>query len=381
MKHIKGLDTLRAFAVFFVIIQHLGVWFDSTSPSGKFITAVVIPDGGFGVDLFFVLSGFLITSILLKAKEESAAGSSRFITIRNFFARRALRIFPIYYLLLFTLYLLKYPDIRQYFWYFATYTGNVLSYRTNSWNAFSHTWTLSVEEQFYLLWPWLIVLVNTRYIRYVLIGSIAAGIISTYTSMVVFGHMAPLLVINSFDSFGIGGYYAWVMYNTVQTKRMERIIKTSVLPALCVYFYWKVSVLNGFHAYGIFMGKTINSIISLWLIILVVNNRSVRVGKYLLGNPFLNYIGKISYGIYLYHVPYIMFVFNPFNKFLSKATMSFPALNKAVLDSHFNYWFHIAIIVLIAGISYRFIEKPILRLKKYFDYNDRLTNKPMVHDK
>ncbi len=65
MEKIKGLDTLRAFAVFFVIIQHFGVWFDYTSPSGKFITNVLIPDGGFGVNLFFVLSGFLITSILL----------------------------------------------------------------------------------------------------------------------------------------------------------------------------------------------------------------------------------------------------------------------------------------------------------------------------
>ena len=159
MEKIKGLDTLRAFAVFFVIIQHFGVWFDYTSPSGKFITNVLIPDGGFGVNLFFVLSGFLITSILLKAKS-AARDDQRLTLVKNFFIRRALRIFPIYYLLLFFLFFIDYPDIRHYFVYFVTYTSNILSWLTNSWNSFSHTWTLAVEEQFYLLWPWLIIFVN-----------------------------------------------------------------------------------------------------------------------------------------------------------------------------------------------------------------------------
>lgn len=119
MEKIKGLDTLRAFAVIFVIIAHFGVWFDGTSFSGKLLKNVLIPDGAFGVTLFFVLSGFLITSILLKDRESSGPKS---LLVRDFFARRALRIFPIYYLLIAILYLVNYPGIRASAWYDLTYT-------------------------------------------------------------------------------------------------------------------------------------------------------------------------------------------------------------------------------------------------------------------
>ena len=368
MKQIKGLDTLRAFAVFFVIIEHFGVWFDHTSPSGKIITQVLIPDGGFGVNLFFVLSGFLITSILFNAKNANE-GKRPLIIIKNFFIRRALRIFPIYYLLLFVLFLINYPDVRLYFWYFATYTSNILSFRNNSWNHFSHTWTLSVEEQFYLIWPWLITLVKDKYIKYVLFVCLFAGIGSSYIAVEIQKHIGPLLVINSFDAFGIGGIYAWARLNSERCERFERTVTVLVVPTLCIYFYLKIAAMNGVPLTGLFMVKTINSIISVWLVILVINNRSIWVGKYLLGNRFLNYIGKISYGIYLYHYAYIGFFFAYVNGFLYNITIQYPEINKIIHDHHVDYWIEVAIMIGIAAISYKLIEAPILNLKKRFNYS------------
>ncbi len=367
MEKIKGLDTLRAFAVFFVIIQHFGVWFDYTSPSGKFITNVLIPDGGFGVDLFFVLSGFLITSILLKAKI-AARGNDRFVLIRNFFIRRALRIFPIYYLLLFLLFAINYHDIRHYFIYFVTYTANILSWRTNSWNSFSHTWTLAVEEQFYILWPWLIIFVREKYLKYVFGAAIITGICSTYYNMEVQGHMGPLLVFNCFDAFGMGGLYAWARLGNDRLKRFETATKVLAVIALCLYFYWKIAQLRNYPLAGLSMIKTVNAVIALWLIILVINNRSAWIGKYLLGNRFLNYIGKISYGIYLYHYVYLGLLFNTVNGFLYRITLPYPALNKTIHDSHVDYWIEVSVMIGIAAISYALIEKPLLNLKKYFTY-------------
>ena len=95
MKHIKGLDTLRALAVIIVLTGHWNL-LPAIGPVSGFIKQYFIPDGQAAVDLFFVLSGFLITGILLKEKE--AVAGNRWPAIKKFIIRRALRIFPIYYL-------------------------------------------------------------------------------------------------------------------------------------------------------------------------------------------------------------------------------------------------------------------------------------------
>lgn len=354
--------------MFLVIMQHFGYWFDYTSVSGRFITVVLIPDGGFGLDMFFVLSGFLITSILLNAKNKSSEGG-RFTVIKAFFLRRALRIFPVYYLLLLVLFIINYPDIRQYFWYFATYTSNILSYRTNSWNHFSHTWSLAVEEQFYLLWPWLVIYIPNKYLRYVFSVAVVGGLISTYIAVGVQGRIAPLLMLNCLDALGLGGLLALAKLNRQHYKRFCTAIKILVLPAVCFYFYWKAGLFNNHVMPGLFLMKSVNSVISVWIIILVLNNRSALIERYFLGNRFLNYIGQISYGIYLYHYAYTNYFFNYVNKFFYDITLPYPWLNKTVHDSHVDYWIEVAIMILIASVSYRFIEKPILNLKKYFNYN------------
>src|SRR5689334_13533013 len=119
MKYVKGLDTLRAFAVIFVLLGHWGLPVTLGSV-GENIFKGLIPNAAFGVNLFFVLSGFLITTILLNAANSE---ESRFVTLRNFIVRRTLRIFPIYYLAIFTLAIIGDPFIRQYLWWFLTYTS------------------------------------------------------------------------------------------------------------------------------------------------------------------------------------------------------------------------------------------------------------------
>ena len=142
MKYIKGLDTLRAFAVMFVIIYHWGL--PLPDGPGKHFLQELIPSGPFGVTLFFVLSGFLITSILLEAR---TTAKTRLRVIRNFIIRRILRIFPIYYVTIFVLTWIGYPFIRENLDWLLSYTSNILVFRNHSWNSFSHTWSLSVEEQ------------------------------------------------------------------------------------------------------------------------------------------------------------------------------------------------------------------------------------------
>ena len=366
MEKIKGLDTLRAFAVFFVIITHFGVWFDDTSFSGRLIRHVIVPDGAFGVILFFVLSGFLITSILLKDRD---SGGNKVLLVRDFFIRRALRIFPIYYLTVAVLFLVNYPDVRNYIWYNLTYTHNFLCFRTNTWDAFSHTWTLCIEEQFYLLWPWLIVYSRERYLKPIIWSATMVGVFSTIWNMGVNNHVGPFMVFNCFDAFGIGGSYAWVRHSGRERNQFKNWLNVAALGALAVYCYWKLADFNGYPHYGLFMLKTVDSVLALWLIVAVVNNKSARAEKYLLGNRVLNYIGKISYGIYLYHYVYIQGYCAKVNQFFYEQTLQYPTLNKIVHDHHVDYWIQVSIMILMAAVSYQFIEKPFLRLKQRFRYS------------
>lgn len=367
VKYVKGLDVLRAFAAFFVIISHFSVWFDKTSPSGKFIHQVMIPGGRFGVNLFFVLSGFLITAILLNARHEAFV--SRATIIKNFFIRRSLRIFPIYFLLLFFLYAIDYPDIRQYFPYFATYTANLIPYQTDRWNMYCHTWTLAIEEQFYLLWPWLIIYINPKYMRHMFIAMIMIGVASTYIGMFVQHHMEPFLVHNHLDSFGLGGLFAWIQKDSKDARKMSNWIQWLALPTIAVIIYWRICFMNGAQVPTRFLMKTANSIIALYLINRVVHNKSMLVERFVLNNRALNYVGKISYGIYLYHLPYVNYFCWDVNRFLYDITLPYPTLNAIIHDHHVDYWIQVAIMIGIAALSYHLIEYPILRLKRYFNYN------------
>ena len=366
LKHIKGLDTLRAFAVLFVLIQHWGPLYRHNHPILQFIQCFFVPDGGAGVHMFFVLSGFLITGILLKAKED-AHGINRIGVIKNFFARRALRIFPIYYILIFILYFC-YPDVKENIAYFLTYTSNILSYRTNSWNSASHTWTLAVEEQFYLFWPWLILFINSKYLKYVFAGAIAVGISSTYLIQDI---KRPLLMFNSIDAFGIGAWYAYARLNERHTLQAEKIMKIIAPVFLLLYLYWKAVIFTGTPLYAPFLIKTADSILTIWLIMRIVNNRSALAKKYVLENRFLNFIGKISYCLYLIHI----YVPPAFNRHIVALIFTAFAGHQRVIDLLITpkamYIFDLFILLTIAWLSYYLIEQPILRLKNRFKYTDQ----------
>ena len=158
--YIKQFDGLRAIAVLMVVVFH---WF-----AGGWITKSGI--GLMGVDIFFALSGFLITRILLVYKFNQDAGydkHSKWHILGRFIYRRALRIFPVYFLLLFVLYHISYflPNTLKADWgWYVSYLQNFLFYIRQSWaiGKVSPFWTLAVEEQFYMFWPLLILFVPTR---------------------------------------------------------------------------------------------------------------------------------------------------------------------------------------------------------------------------
>ena len=145
--YLRQLDSVRTIAVAMVIATH---WIPKATTFWF--------NGGMGVKVFFVLSGFLITGILLDARGQAdQSGVGRTAVLKNFYARRFLRIFPLFYATLALTFLLGVPTVRQFIWWLMFYLGNVLLALHGQWlSGIAHFWSLAVEEQFYLVWPVLI---------------------------------------------------------------------------------------------------------------------------------------------------------------------------------------------------------------------------------
>ena len=152
MRRLPSLDGVRAVAIGLVILGHeLG--YDSRRQVGDF--------ANLGVRCFFVLSGFLITTLLLEEFRENGR-----VSLRNFYARRTLRIFPAFYFFLFVVFVLMkrgwVAPIGASSWiHAATYTMDYLGFHDRAWDL-GHLWSLAVEEQFYLIWPAALVLLRPR---------------------------------------------------------------------------------------------------------------------------------------------------------------------------------------------------------------------------
>lgn len=352
IRYIRQLDTLRAIAVLLVLFEH---WV----PNSLFQK---IHSGAIGVDTFFVLSGFLITWILLdsneKAKYENIPRSALII---RFYIRRTLRIFPIYYLVIMGLFFFSsYTEthINSSVSYFLTYTANFYFFNLQSWDGMlSHLWSLSVEEQFYLIWPGLMIFFNRKYLLYVMIFFIAIGTFSQFVFRSV--PFSNYLTNACFDSFGMGAIIAWVIvYHFEKFELVVSYLRFLFLfcIAIWIYGYFQIKWPE------LPMYRTINSIIASYVICIIVSKNiknEFSINSFW-SNKILVYIGKISYGVYLYH-----YIISNFLTIYLKGRIEniFGSTTGAIV----LFCINIASVMIVASLSWELLEKQILRLKKRFD--------------
>jgi peptidoglycan/LPS O-acetylase OafA/YrhL len=357
MKHLKALDGIRAIAVFLVIISH---WLEKSYFSQNFSPGVI------GVDIFFVLSGFLITNILLQNRiQAELSDNSKKLVIKNFFIRRSLRIFPIYYLFVFSCLIIgpmTNTHIGYNILYFLTYTTNFYFYHIQAWHGtVSHLWSLAVEEQFYLFWPWVILYTPRKYLLLNIIIFISVGIISGYIiASKGLGDLAHTLPFSCFDSFGLGALLAFILvFHKKHLALMHRILGVTAivccLQMLSMRTQWPLLLLPERTAY---------SIIGLWLISYVVlAQEEHRKPLALLTNRALVFLGKISYGMYLYHLPFpwdTNYLYRHFNYRIPASVMPYQA--------YIVFAENIVLLIMLSWTSWLVLERPILRFKQYFDY-------------
>lgn len=289
-------DGLRCLAVATVMIAHF-------SPTlGRYGDW-----GNIGVRLFFVLSGFLITTILLRNRREIDTDTvSQTSALKRFFARRILRLWPLYFFCLFAAYAFHVSGTQTSLWWHAFFATNHYIYAQRDWpTLLSHFWTLAVEQQFYTVWPVVIFLIPARAIPATLIGLSFAGPFAR-GALLLFGapsEFVGVLLPSCLDFLGLGGAIAWIREQPPEIRQKFRSLATPWIPALLIGWIGLGIALKsarlqprGWPVYDGFL-QALGFAGLLWFLLECPGS---RLGRILRAQPLV-YVGQISYGVYIYH--------------------------------------------------------------------------------
>lgn len=365
--YLPNLNSLRAIAALMVIMCHL--------LEGQSRTIVFLGNfGSSGVTIFFVLSGFLITYLLLMEQKVFSK-----ININAFYFRRILRIWPLYFLILFIAYVvipyfipedhLIEMDRRS----LKSFLMNVF-FLTNFTLILKLTpliirviWSIGIEEQFYIFWPWLIKMKEKKRNSLILLiifffpfSKLFFVLFEYYTGSNSLQIISSIITVTRFDSMAIGGLfgilafckkidfgYFTIRYESITSKKIQ----------WGVYFSIFISYLITFIYPSLF--QIINYILHPCLFAICIVNLATNSNSVLnIENNYMNYLGKISYGLYLIHQIVIYLVLARLKAFFK--------YDSVFLNYLLPYTITLAIIVFISGILYKYYESPFFRLKNKY---------------
>lgn len=355
--HYPALDGLRGIAILLVVFFH----------NFGFINYFFF--GWLGVDLFFVLSGFLITDILLKTRN-----TNKFLS--RFYIRRILRIFPLYYfsliLLLVVIPRLNFTtiDFSYYIknqWWYWTFLQNwflVTHNYGNNTTALHHFWSLAVEEQYYLAWPWLILLIKkTKYLLLIMASLLVFIICARYyiwEYKISHFNYYGFFTFTRIDGLCIGSMLAILQFNNPNfLRRFSTIIIFGL--ALFNFIFYFFNRHNQFTLpYWAIVGYTTFAVIFALLLYEAISAKN-RLLQFILEFPSLRFLGKVSFGFYVYHWPVYLLLYPYVSLWITKNSGQ-PNHNSKIV---------ISIILTIIGfiisvISYYCFERYFLKLKKSF---------------
>ncbi len=356
LPHVVQLDGLRAIAVGFVFFHH----FIAQQRHEELPFELGQIHWGFvGVQLFFILSGFLITLILLQGRQmaEGVAGGWQYI-LRQFYLRRFLRIMPLAYLVIAVAAIFNYRHTREIAGWLASYTINIQMAIAGVWpRRFNHFWTLAIEEQFYLVWPFVILCSPRRWMPALIGGAIALGPIYRCASLLLGWNDLAVrhLTFAWFDSLAAGALLALLVDQGLGLKAsawLRRVGLPIGLATTLLLEFW-----DAIHPHArltLVFGDLSMTLIGCWLVLGAYYGFSGFWGRLLSWRP-VAYLGKISYGLYVYHL-FIRALLNPW---LIKIGVHSIVL-RALVDSLAS--------IAIAAVSWHFFESPINALKRFVPY-------------
>lgn len=337
--HLPHLDGLRGVAVLLVLVEHFTYndWLRGWSP------------GSMGVRTFFVLSGFLITGLLLADRDRLDAGT----VARRFFRNRALRLLPAFFLAVALAAVLGIADMRQDWPWHLAYLSNVEIWLERRWSGAGHFWTLAVEQQFYLLWFPVVVLLPRRWLLPVVALCLVTGPAIRIGIAAGGTEFLNVLFPAQADALALGALLAVAMRSVAGRAVIDRLARpwllwgaVLLLVALSAPVWERPAVLS-----WVVQPSVIACVAALTLCTVIA--RPARLGWLLA--PWLVHLGRMSYGLYLFHylVPQALNLHVPFVAGLTEGPEKL--LRVAI-------WLVLSIVA--AELSWRFVEQPALRLKQ-----------------
>jgi peptidoglycan/LPS O-acetylase OafA/YrhL len=372
--HLPPLDGLRGLAVLGVMFYHFNLIVEDSYVFNG-VPAVLARSGWCGVDLFFVLSGFLITGILLDAK-----GSPHYF--RNFYARRTLRIFPLYYGLLTAVFLLgpripalatpEFEALAQHQWSLWFYYSNLTVAWYNDfffnadWIEFNHFWSLAIEEQFYLVWPAVVLLCGRRSLA-VACGALIVIAFLLRGAFVLHGdHVWTVYAFTPcrWDGLALGGLLALAWRTPGWWPPVAR--RAPLVAMVCFFALagaaWQGNRLEydnpsfqvfGYSALALFFGA---------FIVLAVDASASSVARRLWSQPVLRFFGKYSYGLYVVHPTLMEHLVQLLPVPVLAERWGSPALGALTFMIA-----SLGLSVVLAWLIWHLYEKHFLRLKGFFE--------------
>ncbi len=360
-RHVTALDGVRGIAVLLVILFHASEYAQGHGLLDKLVIAP-LRIGWSGVDLFFVLSGFLITGILLDTRQSPNY-------FRSFYARRALRIFPLYYLVLTAVLLAAHfwpkldkslPIAHDRIFYFL-YLNNWWPLLRDTWhgNIIGHFWSLAVEEQFYLFWSLCVFIVRPKHIMRVALGGIA-GAFLIRCCLYAHSGLTRDLVENTFarmDSLLVGAFLAGLVRRPDLLGRIKPYLyKLGVASAVGVIFL--LCAVENAGVRQIFAFSLLAFAYGAAVLFAYSKSGETSRAQRLLCSTQLTTLGKYSYGMYVYHVPILFAV----GLILGRFVYFRERLGLVLLFMGLSF----TLTFMTAKLSFDLYESQFLRLKKYF---------------
>lgn len=389
-EYFKGLDSLRFFAALAVFFTHVELikkftgfgthWIDPEERITKFtvfqsvmskeidpLSPLISYSSALGVVFFFVLSGFLITFLLLKEKEQNNS-----IAIKKFYLRRALRIWPLYYLIfILGFFVLPYLDFfavpgqdnffQQNFWgnltLYAFFMPNLaFSIYTTAVPNIGQSWSIGVEEQFYLLWPLLIrksknVLKSILWITSVIIALKGLILLSApFVKLDALVVLKKFLAMSKLECMALGGLGAYVLFNNKEKilrivyRPISQITSVVILPIL---IYLTPTAFE----------DILHLLFSISFLVIILNVANNEKSLLRFENSTLQYLGRISYGFYMFHVMCIVFTIHFLDKYIGLDN------DISTLQHMLLYGISFLLTVAVSSLSYHIFEKAFIRLK------------------
>jgi peptidoglycan/LPS O-acetylase OafA/YrhL len=358
-QYIPGLDGLRAAAILLVIVHNTSINESNAGLVGKVWTGIT-DCGWIGVQLFFVLSGFLITGLLLDGKDKPGA-------LRTFYIRRSLRIFPLYYVFLigrFLLLPLVLPALAVGFssqiWYWL-YLSNWHDLVKGPIDGLGHFWSLAVEEQFYLTWPMLVRKLSRRTFAYACIVIAIAALVARcafYAAGVDHAWMYSA-TISRLDGLALGALVAVAAHAELGTRYVTWRRRIGGVAALgLVIVAAQAHGLSRFNPTIQTAGYSLLALVFAAVVAEVADPQPARAWNLFAWSP-LRSIGKYSYAMYVFHVPLNVALLYYLRPWLHDHAGAHPI----ALDLAWTTSIAIGSFVL-ALVSYALIEKPALALRR-----------------